>query len=360
MPKSKWFLFLYSVVLILVTINLAVEVPFIFRPIGIALGSIAPVIILGGVLYYILRPLVHLLNKKLPKVVSILLIFAAFAGLLALLIRVVGPIIVEQTTELVNNFPSIIRQVERWINETLASDWVQVIQNEPIFEQFDPSVITDNLSNILASAGGSILSGIGMLFSVVTVIVLIPFVLFFLLKDGNKFPDSVLKILPSDQHKEGRKIMSDMDNTISAYIQGQAIVSVFVGVFAYIAYLIIGLDYSLILALVAMFTNLIPFIGPFIGTAPAVVVGFFNDPLTAVWVIVAIVIIQQIESNLISPNVMGHKLQMHPLTIILLLVIAGNLAGLIGLIFAIPTYAISKVLVQNIYRLLKLKYPNLN
>jgi predicted PurR-regulated permease PerM len=151
-----------------------------------------------------------------------------------------------------------------------------------------------------------------------------------------------------------------MDDTLSAYIQGQAIVSVCVGILSLIAYLIIGVDYALILALIAMLTNLIPFIGPFIGTIPAVFVALFNDPISAVWVVLAIIIIQQIESNLISPNVMGQKLKVHPLTIILLLILAGNLAGVVGLILAIPFYAVTKTVVQNVYRLLKLRYPNLN
>ncbi|WP_444684286.1 AI-2E family transporter [Alkalicoccus luteus] len=360
MPKSKWFLFLYSVVLILLAINLAVEVPFVFRPFAIAFSSLAPVIIVGGVLYYILRPLVRLLEKWMPTVVSILLIFLAFLGAGAGVAALVGPILVQQTENLIDNFPNIATGVENWINDLLTHEWVTMLQNEPILEDFDPSVITDNLTDFASQFGGNLLSALGMAFSVVTVLVLLPFVLFFLLKDGGKFPESVLSKLPSDSQDEGQKIMSDMDSTLSAYIQGQAIVSVCVGILSYIVYLIIGLDYAVVLALIAMFTNLIPFVGPFIGTIPAVIVALFDSPITALWVVIGIIIIQQIESNLISPNVMGHKLKVHPLTIILLLLIAGNLAGLIGLILAIPTYAISKVIVQNVYRLLKLKYPGLN
>ncbi|CAM3726315.1 AI-2E family transporter [Alkalicoccus chagannorensis] len=360
MPKSRWFLFLYSIVLILVIINLSVEVPFVFHPIGVAFSSLAPVIIVGGVLYYILRPLVHLLQKYMPTVLSILLIFLTFLGIVAALVMFVGPILVRQGQNFVNSFPDFASDIESWITNLMQHPWVERLQNEPVMEDFDPQVITDYLTDILAQSGGNIASFFGMVVSIVMVIVVLPFVLFFLLKDAHKLPNSILRFFPQDQQEEGGRIMSDMDSTLSAYIQGQAIVSFCIGILSYIAYLIIGLDYSLVLALIAMFTNLIPFIGPFIGTIPAVFVALFDAPLTAVWVIIAIVIIQQIESNLISPNVMGHKLNVHPLTIILLLLIAGNLAGLIGLILAIPTYAVSKVIVQNVYRLLKLKYPQLN
>lgn len=360
MPKSKWFLFLYSVVLLLLAVNLAVEVPFIFTPIGVAVSTLAPVIIVGGVIYYILRPLVRLLEKYMPPAASIALIFLTFAGLLTGLVMFVGPIIANQVRTFVDNFPEIVSATEDWINDMLNHDWVQMVQSEAIERDFDPSAITDNITEIAANFGGNLASAAGMVFSVVMLIVILPFVLFFLLKDAHKLPKSILGFLPSDQEEEGEKIMSDMDETLSAYIQGQAIVSVFVGILSLILYLIIGLDYALVLALIAMFTNLIPFVGPFIGTIPAIFVAFFNDPIMALWVIIGIVIIQQLESNLISPNVMGHKLQIHPLTIILLLLLAGNLAGLVGLILAIPAYAVSKVILQNIYRLLKLKYPNLN
>jgi predicted PurR-regulated permease PerM len=360
MPKSKWFLFLYSIVLILITINLAKEVPFVFYPIAVAFSSLAPILLVGGVLYYILRPLVKLIGKFMPHTLAIVSMFLLFAGVATGLITVVGPIFVSQINNLVNSIPGFINEIETWIDNLMETEWVTRIQNEETFQNFDPSMITDNVSSVLTNMGGNIISFLGMVFNVIMLIVVLPFVLFFLLKDGSKLPDSLLRFVPEDQSEEGQKILSDMDDTLSAYIQGQAIVSVCVGILSLIAYLIIGVDYALILALIAMLTNLIPFIGPFIGTIPAVFVALFNDPISAVWVVLAIIIIQQIESNLISPNVMGQKLKVHPLTIILLLILAGNLAGVVGLILAIPFYAVTKTVVQNVYRLLKLRYPNLN
>ncbi|MGJ9381919.1 AI-2E family transporter [Salipaludibacillus sp. CF4.18] len=359
MPTTKWFKFLYGLVLLLIAVNLAVQVPFIFQPIGVAFSTIAPVLIIGGVLYYILRPLVGLLNKKLPNALSIVLIFLAFAGIVTGLIMFVGPILVGQITQLVENFPNFVETAQTWLNGIMQSNWVAYIQNEQAFQEFDTSTITDNLSGIFSNMSENIMSFFAALFTTVTVIVIMPFVLFFLLKDAHRLPDNVLRFLPKEQVGEGQRILTDMDETLSAYIQGQAIVSVFVGALSLIAYLIIGVDYALILAIVAMFTNLIPFIGPFIGTMPAVFVALFQNPVMALWVILAIVVIQQIEGNVISPNVMGRKLHIHPLTIILVLLIAANLAGLVGLILAIPSYAIGKVVVQNIYRLLRLRYPQI-
>ncbi|MED4580769.1 AI-2E family transporter, partial [Bacillus atrophaeus] len=133
------------------------------------------------------------------------------------------------------------------------------------------------------------------------------------------------------------------------------IVSCCVGVLVTIGYFIIGLDYPLMLGVVAMVTNVIPFIGPWIGTFPGVVVGLFDSPTTAILVIVVVVIAQQIESQIISPQVMGRKLSIHPLTIIFLLLAVGNFAGIVGMLLAIPGYAVAKVIVSHIWRLVLLR-----
>lgn len=132
------------------------------------------------------------------------------------------------------------------------------------------------------------------------------------------------------------------------------IVSSFVGILCYIAFTLIGLDYALILALVAMVTNVIPFLGPWLGTIPAVIVGLLHSPLKALLVILLVVIIQQIESNILQPQVMGKKLSMHPVTVLSLILVAGSFAGIIGMLLAVPLYAVGKVIVTHAYRLWKL------
>ena len=150
------------------------------------------------------------------------------------------------------------------------------------------------------------------------------------------------KVLRKKHQGEAEDILKDMDDALSSYIQGQLIVSLCVGVLAYIGYVVIGLEYALVLGLFAMATNVIPFIGPWIGTFPALIVGILASPFQALLVIIVVVIVQQIESNFISPLVMGKKLNMHPLTIIFVLLIGGQFAGLLGLLLAVPTYALIK------------------
>lgn len=161
------------------------------------------------------------------------------------------------------------------------------------------------------------------------------------------------KFFPASYRKEGLHIIKDTSETIAAYIQGQVIVALFVGTLALIGYLIIGLDYALVMALLVAVTNMIPYVGPLIGGAPAVIIAIFTSPTQALLVIIVITIAQQIEGNILSPLILGKRLDTHPATIIILLLVAGNLAGILGMILAVPTYAAVKTIVININRLLK-------
>lgn len=142
-----------------------------------------------------------------------------------------------------------------------------------------------------------------------------------------------------------------MDRTIATYIQGQMLVCLILGILLFIGYSIIGLNYSLVLAVFGMFTNVIPFLGPFIAVIPALLVALFQEPILVVYVAVVTLIAQQLEGNVISPNVMGKTLNIHPLTIIVLVLTAGSLVGIVGVIFAIPLYSIVKVIVINIVKI---------
>lgn len=130
-------------------------------------------------------------------------------------------------------------------------------------------------------------------------------------------------------------------------------VCLFVGVSVYIGLLIIGLDYALLLAAVAMVMDVIPYFGPVLGTIPALIVGLMVSPWTALKVLIMVVVIQQLESHLVSPMVLGKKLNIHPVTIIVILLTAGSMAGVLGLVLGVPIFAVSKVLVTEMVKLVR-------
>ncbi|CAG9621679.1 AI-2E family transporter [Sutcliffiella rhizosphaerae] len=356
MPQTKWFRIGYGIIVILLIIFLASLVDFIFSPITIMIKTLFAPIILAGVMYYLLRPLVNLASRYIPRGLSIISIYLVFIGLISLLVFLIGPTLQQQVNSLVKNTPAIVDDIRDYLVELQENEYVARFQQDERFSLEEISgKVADNLNAYLAAFGSNVVNIISAITGFVVLLVIIPFVLFYMLKDGDKLPNQVLRIIPRQHEREGRNVLKDMDIALSSYIQGQIIVSVFVGVLCYIGFLIIGLEYSLVLALIAMFTNVIPFIGPFIGTIPSLVVGFLDEPIMAVWVLVVVLIVQQTESNLISPQVMGKKLDVHPLTIILLLLVASKFAGLLGLLLAVPTYAVSKVVVLHTIRFIKLR-----
>lgn len=356
MHKEKWFKIGIAIIMIFLIILLGTKVSFIFTPVVIIVKTLFPPIILAGVLYYLLRPIVNILSKKIPRTISIVIVFLAIVAILTGAVFLIGPELQKQFNNLIENMPAIIQNIQKWVLSLTETKWFMDFQQNDYFsiekylnqfEQHAEQLIQDIVTKVAST--------VGFIANTVMILVLVPFVLFFMLKDGKNAPKILEKILPKKQQKEANLVLEDMDNALSSYIQGQLTVSLFVGVFAYIGFLIIGLDYSLVLGSVAMVTNVIPFIGPWIGTIPALIVGLFTSPLKAMLVVIVVVVVQQIESNFISPLVMGKKLKVHPLTIIFVLLVAGNFGGILGLIFAVPVYALLKVIVSHIYRFVKIQ-----
>ncbi|TBW68083.1 AI-2E family transporter, partial [Staphylococcus epidermidis] len=135
-------------------------------------------------------------------------------------------------------------------------------------------------------------------------------------------------------------LLKDLNYTLKSYIQGQVTVSVILGIILYIGYTIIGLPYTPLLVLFAGVANLIPFLGPWLSFTPAAILGIIDGPSTFIWVCIITLIAQQLEGNVITPNVMGKSLSMHPLTIIVVILAAGDLGGFTLILIAVPLYAV--------------------
>ncbi|WP_018921541.1 AI-2E family transporter [Salsuginibacillus kocurii] len=358
MPQGKYFRIGYAIIIVTLIIYLLSKIDFVFQPLFMILQILFTPIALAGVLFYLLRPFVKLLSNWMPKGIAILLIYVTGVGMLTTVFLLVGPEIQRQFHSLVANMPRFIYEVRDMFIELQNNERIAQFQAQN--QQFSWEELTREaaayINNFVQNLGANVTNVLGAVANFLILLVIIPFILYYMLKEGEKAPNQITRFLSPKNEQEAKRVLGDMDAALSSYIQGQIIVSFCVGVLVYIGYQIIGLDYPLILALVAMFTNVIPFIGPWIGTFPGVIVGLFDSVLTGLLVVLVVVIVQQIESNLISPQVMGRKLSIHPVTILLLLLVAGRFAGLIGLILAVPTYAILKVIVSHTYRLIKLRH----
>ncbi|GIN87716.1 AI-2E family transporter [Heyndrickxia sporothermodurans] len=324
---------------------------FVFTPLVIFIQTLFIPFLISGILYYLARPIVKLLEGwKIPRKLAIMLIFVMLIGVIVTVVELVGPLLQDQFKRLVENVPDMVKAGQD------AFDYWQ--KNQEYIPQFAKDIIanvTTKLQTNALSTGAIVAKTLSNVFGFIFSLVIVPFILFYMLNDRDRFVPNVTRFFPKSKEKEIRSVLHDMDKALGGYIQGQLIVSSVVGILLLIGYLIIGLDYALILALFGMATNVIPFLGPFIAATPAIIVAFFQDPIMAVYVVIVMVVAQQIESNLVSPQVMGKTLNVHPLTIILLILVGGNLAGVLGMILIIPTYAVLKVVVLHIYQLFRIR-----
>lgn len=294
------------------------------------------------VIAYLLNPIVRFLNQRgVPRGVAVLAIYFSFIALSALLLTKLIPAFIVQMKEFGERLPDIVRVYQRWLNEIHEHkydlpDSLRASVDQALFRLEQKS--TAFFANVLDGAGA-------LLTNIVSLIV-IPFLVFYLLKDMRAIQKGILLFIPRKYRKEFGKAIAEIDEALGNYIAGQLLVAFAAGTLAYLAYLALGMPYALILALAIMITNVIPYFGPIIGAIPSVFVALTISTKMTVWVIVVIFLVQIIEGNILSPFIMGKRLRLHPILIILALLVGGEAGGLIGLIFAVPIVAVARVVVN--------------
>jgi len=339
------------------------QITFVFRPIVAVFEALFLSFLIAGILFYFTFPLSDLLCKyKVPRFLSILIVFLTIGGGVLFLGLSIGPILVDEFTRLISNLPQNIRQLH-----TLALEMREhpVISRLIYLEAINLSKLTERLasmaSNTISGLTSSLSSIAGVIGSFFTTIMVVPFLLFFMLKEKGQgsLEKLVDRFVPEEYQGSIKRALAEINLKLGAYFQGVGIVCLCVGALAYISFLIIGLEFALILAIIIGITNIIPYLGPFIGAVPAALIGLFDSPTKMFYVIIAIVIVQQIESLFISPAVMGRKLALSPLVVILVILIAGRLAGLLGIILAVPGFTVLKIVIGHTYEHIQLKKQKL-
>ena len=345
MTRKLWFQLGIGILIILFIIKYVVEVKWLFAPIFIVLKTIFIPLLLGGVLFYITVPLQTFLEKrKFPRWSSMTIIFLLLTGLITGAFFIVIPPISEEVTKLAENAPAIIQESNNLIIQATQfagdmPDWVE--------ESLEDA--KNSLQTISVQFGKWTVTLFQSVFQGALIMFLAPFFLIFMLKDHEKLVPFVSGFFSGETKKWVEKTFKDIDDVLSLYVRGQIMISAILATMLFLGYLAIGLNFSLLLAVFAFFMNIIPFIGPWIAFIPALLIALFQDPFMLIWVSLITLVAQQIDAQLITPNVMGRTLNIHPLTIITILLAAGNIAGFMGILLAVPAYAVGKAIVSNIY-----------
>lgn len=327
-------------ILDIILIALALVVLFLVRH---NIRNVITPFVYALVVAYLLNPLVNYLeSKKIKRPWAILIVFLSIFAMISLIFMSFVPSLGQEISVFVSDIPNIFKFVETFIQEFRSGE--MTIIPEALIEFIDLDSEIAKIGETVRKAFGELSTRLLATTGTLLDIVMTPIIAFYFLKDKKKILASLTKAIDDKKLEAIRKILGDIDRVLGGFIKGQMIVAGFVGVLTGIGCAIIGVPYALTVGMVAGITNIIPYFGPWIGGILPVVLALMHNPILALWVIIWMVIVQQVESSFISPQVMSHSVGLHPLTVIFSVLFFGNMFGILGMIIGVPLMGTLKVL----------------
>ncbi len=329
----------------------------VFLLLYIARGALFPFII-SGVLAYVLFPAVKAFEKIMPwrsrhpdasRILAISIIYIAVLVLFIEMLALTIPPVVRQSTHLIENLPDIYNEA-RQATEDLA---------ERYFENI-PQDVRDKAEEILADLGDTLLSvaqaaltktlqTVANTFSFIIGLAIVPVLLFYLLKDGERLVASSLSIFPKNARGHAKEVVRIVNESLGAYIRAQLLLMLFVGLIVFVGLLLLDIEFAVLLGIIAGITEAIPVVGPIIGAVPGIIVTLATDPEKIVWVLALYLGSQLLENSLLVPRIQGNAVHMHPVVIMALLIIASETFGVIGVVAAVPAASVAREVFKYFY-----------
>lgn len=323
---------------------LAAQVKIIWLPLAFA----------GG-LVIILNPIVRALRRvAIPQVISVLFAFVVLGAFVTAIGYLVVPTIQEQSTDFGTQLPSLYDDSIAFLVETgddLGFDLGPVWTSQTIREWIQDSGNQEAIQRIIDGFG----SGAGRLLATVAevfvVLFLAPILAFYLLVDLPKTQRMLLDLTPPRMREELHHVASQLATALSGFVRGQLLVSLIVGVLSSLVLWVLEVPFWLIIGMATGFLNLIPLVGPFFGATLAAIVSLVDRHLTtAIIAVVAFTLIQQLDNHVITPMIQRARVRLTPVVIVLALLMGGSLAGLLGVLIAVPTFAVIRIVVGHLWR----------
>ncbi|MFE7063003.1 AI-2E family transporter [Sutcliffiella sp. NPDC057660] len=340
----KWLLRLGTLLLVMIILYVWMKLSPFWTPILRIILTVSIPFFISVFITYLLHPVVEYThNRGLPRPVAILIIYLLFFGGIGWLGYKGIPVIIDQLWELSENFPKLAQTYSDWIKQihTSTSTWPDGI-HEKVDQTF--SEFEDMLSSLLVK----VIAGLKGILNSFFILIVIPFIVFYLLKDYDQVKKTVWYLTPRKWRKPGMAFLHDVDQSLGSYIRGQLTVCIIIGLLATVSLWLTGMRYPLVLGVIIGITNIIPYFGPVIGAFPAIIIAATISVKMVFLVIIIIFGLQFVEGNILSPLIVGKSLHIHPVLIILALLIGGEIAGVVGLILAVPVFAVLKVTITHI------------
>lgn len=329
--------------LILVTTYLIKEWRLI-NFLGAVLSILSPFFI-GIIIAWLLDPIVTWLQKNgFKRAIATVMVFLSFISLVVLFFVLLIPSFADQINEFIGSAPNVLNNIKNFgenlfdkLNNIYDYDFTNI--KEQLYGGLSNVVsgLTVTLPNKVISIASSIVSGgLNIIFGL--------FIAFYMLFDFNNVRKHLFNLLPKSIHADAITLTDRLNKTLKSYVQGTLLIMLLLFIFQSITLAIAGLSSPMLFGMFCAVTNVIPYIGPYIGGIPAIIVGFTISPATGIFTLLAVVIAQFLESYFLNPIVMSKTMKLHPVTIMIGLLIFGHFFGILGMVLATPIISCIKII----------------
>ena len=307
-----------------------------------SISSVVNLIVVSFIISYAIRPIRDYFcdRFKLSKRISSLIIIFLTVALFGAIVYFIVPTIINES----RNFGTMLDSIEEYLidisNKFNLSD---LSLFETAYIQ-----INEKVNLFLSSLSNNLIENIVAILENLVGFAIVPVVSYYFLSDGERIYNKLLLIFPTDKRILIRKINNNIDKVLSRYIVSQLVLSAIIGILTFILLIILRIKSPLMLSILNAIANIIPYFGPIIGGAPIVFIALVQSPSKALLALIGAFIIQQIEGDLLGPKITGVSINLHPILIIILLILGGKIAGIAGMILAVPVVVICKVIYDDI------------
>lgn len=330
------------------------QIGFAIAAVGLALivlylmRDVLGAFVLGALIAFLIVPVVDRMTAAgIPRSLSILFVFAVLIGVLAALVTAVLPLLSSELEGLRRQAPSLAGEAQARLS---------ALQGQPLEVlglRIDLTGMTESLNKnfndfLLGQFGNALSFGITAV-TMVFQIVLMLIVAFLLAMDSHAFSRTLRSLVPTDYESDFDEVWSQVKRMLYAYFRGQLMIAALIGIASGLAVQLLGMPYALALGLLAAVTSLVPYLGPFLGAIPAVLVGFATSPDKAILVAVAYLVISNVILNFVFPKIMGDAVRLPPVLVITAFLAGFSLGGILGMFIAIPIAATIRILYDHVH-----------
>jgi predicted PurR-regulated permease PerM len=299
--------------------------------------SLVVMLIVSGLVAFILKPVVKLLEFRFGfrRSISIAFVFLSVGGILVLVSLQLVPYVVDRVREMYEGFKNFPLDAK-------LSEMTQDLSKHIPFT--NPETLTQKIRGILEGGLQMLGDGLGGVAGFAVNLFIVPFVTYFILAESDTAVKKLIERVPNKYFEMTLNVINKIQTDLVGYLRGWILDSVIVGILSIIAYFLLGVKYAILLGVLAGISNLIPYVGPFAGVVPALLVSVtqFGDFRQVAPILIQMLVVQTVDNTFVQPLCFAKTVDMHPLTVILVLIVGNELMGVAGMLLAIPIATILK------------------